>query len=125
MAAINVTATDPDAAPANTLTITQSGMPADLTFTTNSPGVSPRTASITGTPGFADALVVARAISANAPASAPISNDLWEGRVAVRMADIRILPPSVDDRIDATAAAVMSVRSPRWRCSCCGVSRKS
>src|SRR5438093_10088622 len=54
MAAINVTATDPDAAPANTLTITQSGMPADLTFTTNSPGVSPRTASITGTPTFTD-----------------------------------------------------------------------
>jgi hypothetical protein len=53
MAAINATATDADAG--NTLTITQSGMPADLTFTTNSPGPSPRTASIAGTPGFGDA----------------------------------------------------------------------
>src|SRR6185436_11306283 len=53
MAAIQATATDADAS--NTLTITQSGMPADLTFTTNSPGPSPRTASISGTPGFTDA----------------------------------------------------------------------
>src|SRR4051794_32054171 len=67
------------------------------------------------TPGLADALVVARAVSANAPASAPISNDLWEGRVGVRMADIRILPPSVDDGIDATAAAVMSAPVERRR----------
>jgi len=50
-----ITATASDADPGDILTITQSGMPADLTFTTNSPGVSPRTASISGTPGFADA----------------------------------------------------------------------
>jgi len=53
MSAITATASDAD--PGDLLTITQSGMPADLTFTTNSPGVSPRTASISGTPGFADA----------------------------------------------------------------------
>jgi PKD repeat protein len=53
LATITATATDPDAA--NTLTITQAGMPADLTFTAQAPGVSPRTATITGTPGFTDA----------------------------------------------------------------------
>ncbi len=53
MSPINATATDADAS--NTLTITQTGMPADLTFTANSPGPSPRTASISGTPGFSDA----------------------------------------------------------------------
>ena len=50
---IVATATDPDAS--NTLTITQSGKPADLTFTTDSPGPSPRTGTITGVPGFNDA----------------------------------------------------------------------
>jgi len=50
---IQVTATDPDAA--RTLTLTQSGMPADLTFTTDPPGPSPRTATVSGTPGFNDA----------------------------------------------------------------------
>src|SRR2546427_7802540 len=45
-------ATDADAA--NTLTITQKGLTADLTFTSQAPGVSPRTATITGTPGFTD-----------------------------------------------------------------------
>src|SRR5207249_5517398 len=49
-ATLGATATDPDAS--DVLTITQTGKPADLTFTTNSPGVSPRTAQITGTPGF-------------------------------------------------------------------------
>src|SRR6266850_28617 len=53
MSAITAHASDADAA--NTLTMTQSGMPADLTFTTNSPGPSPRTATISGTPGFTDA----------------------------------------------------------------------
>src|SRR5207249_10182642 len=52
-ATFGATATDPDAS--DVLTITQTGKPADLTFTTNSPGVSPRTARITGTPGFTDA----------------------------------------------------------------------
>src|SRR5258705_5158488 len=47
MAAINVTATDADAA--NTLTITQAGKPAGLTVTTKFAGGSTRTASITGT----------------------------------------------------------------------------
>src|SRR5207247_4817803 len=50
---ITATATDADGA-ANTLTITQTGMPADLTFTAQAPGASPRTATITGTPGFND-----------------------------------------------------------------------
>jgi len=53
IAAITAIATDADAA--NNLTITQTGKPADLTFTTNSPGLSPRTATITGTPSFTDA----------------------------------------------------------------------
>ena len=55
MTPIEATATDPDAS--RTLTITQSGMPADLTFTTDSPGPSPRHASVSGTPGFDDANV--------------------------------------------------------------------
>src|SRR5207249_2568163 len=45
--------TDPDAS--NNLTITQSGKPASLTFTAQAAGPSPRTATITGTPGFSDA----------------------------------------------------------------------
>src|SRR5439155_266065 len=53
IATITATATDADAA--DNLTITQSGKPASLTFTTNSPGVSPRTATITGTPAFGSA----------------------------------------------------------------------
>src|SRR2546428_9115762 len=53
MATITASATDADAA--NTLTITQAGKPADLTFTAQAAGVSPRTATITGTPGFNDA----------------------------------------------------------------------
>ena len=53
IATMIATATDADAA--DFLTITQAGKPFDLTFTTNSPGVSPRTAAITGTPGLADA----------------------------------------------------------------------
>src|SRR5437867_2278742 len=44
IATITATATDADAA--DNLTITQAGKPASLTFTTNSPGVSPRTAQI-------------------------------------------------------------------------------
>src|SRR5436190_19067947 len=53
MSAIDASATDADGA--QTLTITQSGKPADLTFTADPPGLSPRSASISGTPGFADA----------------------------------------------------------------------
>src|SRR2546428_3978539 len=53
MATITATATDADAG--DVLTITQSGKPADLTFTAQTPGVSPLTATITGTPGFSDA----------------------------------------------------------------------
>jgi PKD repeat protein len=53
IATITATATDADAA--DVLTITQAGMPAVLTFTTNAPGVSPRTAQITGTPSFGSA----------------------------------------------------------------------
>ena len=53
LATLTATATDADAA--NTLTITQAGKPADLTFTAQPAGVSPRTATITGTPGFSDA----------------------------------------------------------------------
>src|SRR6267143_2815685 len=49
-----ITATAIDADAADVLTITATGQPADLTFTTNSPGVSPRAAQITGTPGFTD-----------------------------------------------------------------------
>jgi len=48
MQPITATATDADAS--NMLTISQVGMPFDLAFTTNSPGVSPRTAQISGTP---------------------------------------------------------------------------
>src|SRR5207249_3431620 len=43
-ATITATATDPDAS--NNLTITQSGKPASLTFTTDSPGASPRTPTL-------------------------------------------------------------------------------
>src|SRR2546425_156550 len=50
---IIASATDPDAA--DILTITQTGKPADLTFTAQQPGFPPRTATISGTPGFADA----------------------------------------------------------------------
>ncbi|TMQ54811.1 MAG: PKD domain-containing protein [Candidatus Eisenbacteria bacterium] len=50
IATITATATDADAG--DVLTITQAGKPAVLTFTTNAPGVSPRTAQITGTPSF-------------------------------------------------------------------------
>src|SRR5206468_1251630 len=53
VATITATATDPDAS--NNLTITQSGKPASLTFTAQAAGPSPRTATITGTPGFSDA----------------------------------------------------------------------
>ncbi|HEY3155118.1 MAG TPA: Ig-like domain-containing protein, partial [Candidatus Eisenbacteria bacterium] len=53
MAAITATATDADAA--DNLTITQSGKPADLSFTATPLGPSPRTATISGTPGFSDA----------------------------------------------------------------------
>jgi hypothetical protein len=53
IATITATATDADAG--TSLTITQTGKPADLTFTSQAPGPSPRTATITGTPGFADA----------------------------------------------------------------------
>jgi hypothetical protein len=52
---LTITATATDADATDNLTITQTGKPASLTFTTNSPGVSPRTASITGTPAFGDA----------------------------------------------------------------------
>jgi len=52
MTPIQVTATDPDAS--NTLTITQSGMPEDLTFAADAPGPSPRHATISGTPGLTD-----------------------------------------------------------------------
>jgi len=55
MTPIEATATDADASA--TLTITQSGKPADLTFTTDPPGPSPRHASVSGTPGFDDANV--------------------------------------------------------------------
>src|SRR5206468_1692026 len=54
IATITATATDADGA-ANNLTITQSGKPASLTFTAQAAGPSPRTATITGTPGFSDA----------------------------------------------------------------------
>src|SRR5206468_3709525 len=53
IATITATATDADAS--NNLTITQSGKPASLTFTAQAAGPSPRTATITGTPGFSDA----------------------------------------------------------------------
>ncbi len=52
LATITATATDADAG--DMLTITQTGMPPDLTFT-HAPSVSPATAAITGTPGFNDA----------------------------------------------------------------------
>src|SRR5438093_944724 len=52
-ATFGATATDPDAS--DVLTITQTGKPADLPFTAHAPGLSPRTARITGTPGFTDA----------------------------------------------------------------------
>ena len=52
MTPITASATDPDAA--NILTITQSGMPASLVFAPTS-GVSPQTATISGTPTFTDA----------------------------------------------------------------------
>src|SRR5258705_2301036 len=39
----------------DSLTITQSGKPASLTFTAQAAGLSPRTATITGTPTFTDA----------------------------------------------------------------------
>src|SRR5882762_9808190 len=51
--ALTATATDADAS--DVLTITQTGKPADLIFTGQAPGPSPRTATITGTPGFTDA----------------------------------------------------------------------
>src|SRR5206468_2926925 len=50
---ITANATDADAA--NSLTITQAGKPASLTFTAQAAGPSPRTATITGTPTFTDA----------------------------------------------------------------------
>src|SRR5207249_11389314 len=49
-ATLGATATDPDAS--DVLTITQMGKPADLTVTTNPPGVCPRAARLTGTPGL-------------------------------------------------------------------------
>ena len=52
LATIVATATDPDAT--NTLTITQTGMPTDLEFSTT-PGPSPCSATIVGTPGIDDA----------------------------------------------------------------------
>src|SRR5207247_2418241 len=54
IATITATATDADATTDN-LTITQSGKPASLTFTAQAAGLSPRTATITGTPTFTDA----------------------------------------------------------------------
>jgi len=53
IATITATATDADAL--DNLTITQAGKPADLTFTAQAAGPSPRTARISGTPGFSDA----------------------------------------------------------------------
>ena len=47
-----ITATATDADGTNFLTITQAGKPASLTFTAQTPGPSPRTATITGTPAF-------------------------------------------------------------------------
>src|SRR5206468_530420 len=52
IATITATATDADAA--DVLTITQTGKPASLVFTAQAPRPSPRTATINGTPGFAD-----------------------------------------------------------------------
>ncbi|MGE5175154.1 MAG: Ig-like domain-containing protein [Hyphomicrobiales bacterium] len=48
---ITATATDADAA--DILTISQTGMPTDLTFS-STPAVSPNTATISGTPGYSD-----------------------------------------------------------------------
>ena len=53
IATLTASATDADAT--NTLTITRSGEPASLTFTPSAPGVSPRTARITGTLAPGDA----------------------------------------------------------------------
>src|SRR5206468_1017803 len=53
IATITATATDADAA--DNLAITQTGKPASLVFTAQAPGAAPRTATITGTPGFTDA----------------------------------------------------------------------
>src|SRR5438093_13142987 len=47
-----ITATATDAGGTNILTITPAGKPASLTFTAQTPGPSPRTATITGTPAF-------------------------------------------------------------------------
>src|SRR5437867_1038187 len=52
LATITATATDPCN---DVLTITQAGKPTDLTFTSQAPDFPPRTATITGTPGFNDA----------------------------------------------------------------------
>src|SRR5262245_50899263 len=51
--AVNLTANATDVDAAQTLTITQTGKPASLTFAAT-PGVSPRSASITGTLSFTD-----------------------------------------------------------------------
>src|SRR3989442_12984535 len=45
----------PDTTLFRSLTITQSGKPASLTFTAQAAGPSPRTATITGTPAFSSA----------------------------------------------------------------------